>query len=333
MKRLISSKINLPVMYLLEDSEELEDLPLGIPFIIGNEDALPYIIKYLEYTLLYRSAVATGLDFNWSNELAKLGYGDAVKPDADFKLIPFDYMANLGKPIELDNIPMAEEFDLDIENYLTDGYLVSFDKLTELNVTPSWLSNLTDSIKTNVLEAVNFNPNLYSKKLGVMSGYSEIVGSDRNLGILDFSGSIPTSIITTTAILAKLMSKTFYADIMITGSVTKLFKYEELDRIDLLAEAKAIGRNNDQAHFKKIVSVPMVYNTIFSFGDDDNPGNNWKSGDTRISDEDGKKICNWKVNKVISLHTKSNRSQTGYTRWFEPKEIEHVKDWLVSLNE
>ena len=165
-----------------------------------------------------------------------------------------------------------------------------------------------------------------------MSGYSEIVGSDRNLGILDFSGSIPVSIITTTAILAKLMSRTFYADIMITGSITKLFKYEELDQIDLLAEAKSIGRNNDQAYFKKLVSVPMVYNTVFSFGDNDHPGYGWKLGDMKISDEEGKKICNWKVNKVISLHTKSNTDQTGYTRWFEPKEIEHVKDWLVSLN-
>ena len=333
MKRLISPKINLPVMYLLEDSKELEDLPLGIPFIIGNEDALPYIIKYLEYTLLYRSAVATGLAFNWSKELAKLGYDSTSKPDTDFKLIPFDYMLNVGKPIELDSVPTSEEFDLDIEDYLVDGYLVSFDKLTELNVTPSWLSNLTDSIKTNVLEAVNFNPSLYSKKLGVMSGYSEIVGSDRNLGILDFSGSIPVSIITTTAILAKLMSKTFYADIMITGSVTKLFKYEELDRIDLLAEAKRIGRSNDQAHFKKLVSVPMVYNTVFSFGDNDHPGVTWKSGDICIPDEEGKKICNWKVNKVISLHTRSNTEQTGYTRWFEPKEIEYIKDWLISLNE
>ena len=333
MKRLLSPKINLPVMYLLEDSKELEDLPLGIPFIIGNEDALPYIIKYLEYTLLYRSAVATGLAFNWSKELAKLGYDSTSKPDTDFKLIPFDYMLNVGKPIEFDSVSTSEEFDLDIEDYLVDGYLVSFDKLTELNVTPSWLSNLTDSIKTNVLEAVNFNPNLYSKKLGVMSGYSEIVGSDRNLGILDFSGSIPVSIITTTAILAKLMSKTFYADIMITGSITKLFKYEELDQIDLLAEAKSIGRNNDQAYFKKLVSVPMVYNTVFSFGDNDHPGGTWKSGDICIPDEEGKKICNWKVNKVISLHTKSSAKQTGYTRWFEPKEIEHVKDWLVSLNE
>lgn len=332
MKRLISPKINLPVMYLLEDSKELEDLPLGIPFIIGNEDALPYIIKYLEYTLLYRSAMATGLAFNWSNELAKLGYGDAVKPEEDFKLIPFDYMVNLGEPIELEDLHTAEEFDLDVENYLTDGYLVSFDKLTELNVTPSWLSNLTDSIKTNVLEAVNFNPNLYSKKLGVMSGYSEIVGSDRNLGILDFSGSIPVSIITTTAILAKLMSKTFYADIMITGSTTKLFKYEELDRVDLLAEAKKIGRENDQVDFRKIVSVPMVYNTVFSFGDEDDPGRPWGNKGEYISDEEGKKICNWKVNKVISLHTKSNKIQTGYTRWFEPKETEHVKDWLISLN-
>jgi hypothetical protein len=34
------------------------------------------------------------------------------------------------------------------------------------------------------------------------------------------------------------MSENFYADIMITGSYTKLFKYEELDSIDLLKKLR-----------------------------------------------------------------------------------------------
>jgi hypothetical protein len=46
---------------------------------------------------------------------------------------------------------------------------------------------------------------------------------------------------------------------MITGSYTKLFKYEELDSIDLLEEAYKIGRNND---LKDLVSKPMAYNVV-----------------------------------------------------------------------
>lgn len=320
-------------MYLLEDSSEIKELPLGIPFIIGDAKALPLIVKYLEYTVLYRSAVATGLAFNWERELYKLGYNNNKESlKESFQCIPYDYMMSLGENSEAKTISEESAYEIDIADYLTDGYLVSFDKLTELNVTPSWLSNLADSIRTNVLSAVNFNPSLYSKKLGIMSGYTEVVGTDRNLGILDFSGSIPISIITTTALLAKLMSKTFYADIMITGSTTKIFKYEELDSIDLLEEARTIGRNNDQKYFKELVSKPMTYNVVFSFGDDDHPGYSWSTGDTSITDHEGKDICKWDVFKVISMHTRKNGMQTGYTRWFSPKETELVQDWLITLN-
>jgi hypothetical protein len=331
MKKLTSTKINLPVMYLLEDTSEIKDLPLGIPFIIGKEKDAPLIIKYLEYTVLYRSAKATGLGFNWEKQLSGLGYAGEYKLKSNFQCIPYDYMLSLNKVKSPEPEVKESTFDIDIDSYLTDGYLVSFDRLTELNVTPSWLSNLVDSIRTNVLSSISFNPSLYSKKLGMMSGYAEVVGADRNLGILDFSGSIPISIITTTALLAKLMSRTFYADIMITGSYTKLFKYEELDSIDLLEEAYKIGRNNDQKYFKDLVSKPMAYNVVFSFGDDDSPGHAWQAGDKYITDEEGKALCNWDVHKVISMHTRGTFSQTGYTRWFSPKETELVSDWLVTI--
>lgn len=323
-------------MYLLEDYSEIKDLPMGIPFIIGTVRDLPLIIKYLECTILHRSAKATGLLFNWDKELAKLGYVGNAVPAEKFQCVPFDYMLaesnGMYKEVSEEVDIVESLYEVNIESYLSDGYLVSFDKLTELNVTPSWLSNLANSIRTNVLASVNFNPSLYSKKLGLMSGYSEVIGADRNLGILDFSGSIPTSIVTTTALLAKLMSKTFYADIMITGTTSKLFKYEELDTIDLMEESFKIGRSNDQGAFKELVSKPMAYNVVFSFGDNDHPGYCWKTGDEHLSDAQGQRLCNWNVHKVISMHTQSDKVQTGYTRWFEPKEIELVKDWLITIN-
>lgn len=332
MKKLNSNRINLPVMYLIEDSEELKELPVGIPFIIGDYKSEPFIVKYLEYTLLYRSAQATGLPFKWEEELSKIGYTSSSKPEDSFYCLPYEYlMEELKAPKSIKELEASSvSYEIDINTYLDDGYLVSFDKLTELNVTPTWVSSLADSIRTNVLNSVEFNPSLYSKKLGVMVGYSETIGATRNLGILDFSGSIPLSITITTALLAKLMSKTFYADIMVTGTTTKLFRYEELDSIDLMKEAESIGRNNDQVYFRRLVEIPAKYNTVFAFGDEDNPGNNWE-GAGYISDEEGKEICNWEVEKVISLHTRSNTMLAGYLKWFKPKETEHVSNWLKTL--
>jgi hypothetical protein len=66
---------------------------LGIPFIIGKEKT-PLIIKYLEYTVLYRSAKATGLGFSGRNSL--------VLDMREYKLkaifnVFYDYMLSLNK--------------------------------------------------------------------------------------------------------------------------------------------------------------------------------------------------------------------------------------------
>jgi hypothetical protein len=71
-------------MYLLEDTLEIKDLPLGIPFIIGKEKDAPLIIKYLEYTVLYRSAKATGLGFIGRNN--SLGSAGEYKLKAIFNV-------------------------------------------------------------------------------------------------------------------------------------------------------------------------------------------------------------------------------------------------------
>lgn len=329
MKQFVSKTMDLPIIYLVSSEEDLEKLPLGIPFIYGEEEQYEKILKYLEWTILLRSAEATGLPFDWKRELKALGYED----------IP------IGKPLSFSGdgggrgamkFSEESEFRINMEEYLKDGWLVSYDVLTSLRIIPTWLADLEESIKVNVLNAISFNPTLFNKKLGGFYGAPEMTSAKRNLGILDFSGSIPTSVVVTTAVLAKTLSRTFFCDILITGSTSKLFKYEELEGIDLMKEAHIIGRDNDQKEFIKLLSEPREYNTVFSFGDDDYPGYTWhnsfNSGTKNISVEEGKKINKWKVEKVISLHTRQNGDETGYTKWFSPTEgVEHVTDWVKTL--
>lgn len=329
MKQFLSETVALPVMYLVSNEEDLRTLPLGIPFIYGEEEQYDRILSYLEWTILLRSAEETGLPFDWERELKALGYKDVTIGGT-----PLGFSGDGDR----ERVKYSEEaeFRLDMGAFLKDGWLVSYDVLSSLKVIPTWLSDLEESIKVNVLNAVTFNPTLFSKKLGGFYGASEMVASRRNLGILDFSGSIPTSVVITTAMLAKTLSRTFFCDIMITGSTTKVFKYEELEGIDLMKEAELIGRDNDQTEFVKLISEPREYNTVFSFGDDDHPGISWSNtynrGCKSISLEEGKKLNQWKVEKVISLHTRQNGSETGYTRWFTPTQgIQHVSNWVQTL--
>ena len=330
MKQFVSTTVDLPVIYMVSNEEDLEKLPLGIPYIYGEEDQYDKVLQYLEWTILLRSAEATGLPFDWKSELSRLGYKDASLSSS-----PLAFSGDCGDRGKV-KFSTEGEFKLNMEDYLKDGWFVSYDVLTSLKVIPTWLADLEESIRVNVLNSVTYNPTLFNKKLGGFYGASEMTASKRNLGILDFSGSIPTSVVVTTAMLAKTLSRTFFCDILITGSYSKLFKYEELEGIDLMKEAEAIGRDNDQLEFVKLLSEDREYNTVFSFGDDDYPGHTWNnsfnSGTRKISEEEGKKLCQWKVEKVISLHTKQNGSETGYTRWFTPTEgVQHVTDWVRTL--
>jgi len=77
------------------------------------------------------------------------------------------------------------------------------------------------------------------------------------------------------------------------------------------------------------------YKTAIVFGDNHHPGDRWDNkynNDTKtISDEDGKKLCKWNVDKIISFHTTSTTNIAGYARWFDTKEIERISNWVKYL--
>ena len=310
LQKITSKRVELPTIFLVENEDDFNQLPRGLPYIVGTQKELGFIRVFLEFQVLYRSCMKTKLSINWLKCLEKLGY----KNVRTYNLSSGGTFTG-GNPEDNAQIP--------IDSFIEDQYLVNFDKLTELKVLPTWLDDLRASIETNIIDEVTFDPSSFNKQLGLNIGGATLKHNKKNLLILDVSGSIPDGVVKTITGLAKLMSKKFYADVMVTGGQTYLIEYDDVPNSDFVALAAKAGRNNEGEMYRKIVKEKRDYNTVISFGDDDNPGAFDRSTE-----------CNFTVETLFSLHTKGQHTNniTGYARWFKPRTTHIVKDWISTLN-
>lgn len=333
-KLLESTKLTLPKVYFITNREEIKDLPIGVPFIYGDKKREPYLIRILEYEVLYLQALKSGYPFNFKQilkdngflDIEDFGYGDSV-------YMEFTTEGLINEDGTLNEFTKLEDSEESFKRYIKDSAVyVDVQKLKELNVFPIWLDTIEKAIHTNIHNFAVFNNNMYNKKLEGMYGGLELTSPNKNLIIIDISGSIPRGVSSTCLNLAKNLAETFYADLIITGSISTLYNYEEIYKLDV-EKAYENGMNNDQAYFKKIVSEDeRHYKTAIVFGDNDSPCNSWNSGDKQISIADGKKLCKWKVDKLISFHTKGTDHLAAYGTWFSPIEEERISEWVKYLN-
>jgi hypothetical protein len=56
MKLLKSKKLNLPQVFFITEKSEVKDVPIGVPFIFGDKSSEKYLIRVLEYEILYQEA-------------------------------------------------------------------------------------------------------------------------------------------------------------------------------------------------------------------------------------------------------------------------------------
>jgi len=337
MELLTSNKFTLPKVFFITDRSEIKDIPVGIPFIVGDVKIKEYLIRLLEYEVLYQKALETGYPFNFKKILKDNGYTDledfgytfGTAPKIGFSSENYDELEDLE---DEDLLALVEEGEA-FKNYVKDSSCyVDIQKLKDLNVFPVWLDKIEKAIETNIHNFAVFNPNMYNKKLEGMYGSLELTSPGKNLIIIDISSSIPKAVSSTCLALAKNLSESFYADILITGSKSILYPYEQIYElnVDTIYE---MGMNNDQTYFKALLeSEEKEYKTAIVFGDDDHPGYSWGRESKHITDEDGQKLCKWKIDNLISLHTKDTVELAGYARWFSPKHIEKIADWVKYLN-
>lgn len=339
MELLRSQKFELPIIYFIEDREEIKDVPIGIPFIYGNIRDKARFVRMLEYEVIWNKAVASGFPFDFPTLLKEAGF-----TKVDF----YDFCDNVY--IDFKTSPNYDPTKVDRESIeYTPGNPDLFNKLIEdcsayvdikvlkdLKVFPTWLNDIEDAIETNVHNFAVYNPNMYNKKLDGMYGAIDMTSPNKNLIIIDISASIPRAVGTTCLTLAKHLVETFYADLMITGKETHLFPYEEIQDLDIEGMYDAFGHGNECIMYRQLVmGDPKKYTTAIVFGDNHSPCDSWswEEIDETISREKAKEICTWEVKKMISLHTTSNTQRAGYGDFFDVKEVQYIKDWVKYIKQ
>lgn len=313
MIRITSRKVELPVIYLVENEEDFKTLPRGLPYVIGTKKELDFITIFLEYQVLLRSCRKTGIPIKWEDCLKRLGYGKNLK----------NYVLQSGGTFTGDGECSGEVVSLD--TFVEDQYLIDFDKLSELKILPKWLDDLKSAVETNIIEEVIFDPTAFNKQLGMNIGTGTRKTNMKNLLILDVSGSMPRGVVKTITILAKLMSKRFYADIMLTSGRTILIDYDDVPNSDIIELARISGSNNEGIMYRRIVKEHKHYNNVISFGDDDSPS---------AFDRESKDLeCNFKCEILYSLHTngKNTKNITGYAKAIAAKNTVLIDDWISTI--
>ncbi len=240
--------------------------------------------------------------------------------------------------VECKDLTTLKDAGDEFRQYVKDSSVyVDIAKLKELNVFPLWLDTIEKAVHTNIHNFAVFNNNMYNKKLEGMYGSLELTTPNRNLIIIDISDSIPRGVSTTCLTLAKNLAETFYADLLITGSKSTLYLYEEIYKLNIEKVYKENEMDNDQKWFKKLVTEQKrIYKTAIVFGDNDSPCNAWRnsynSGARTISREEGKKFCQWEIEHLISFHTRGTAHLAAYSDWFSPNTEERIADWVKYLN-
>lgn len=307
-QKIVSKRIELPAIWLVENQEDWDALPKGLPRILAPATELDFIRIFLEFQTLLKSCMKTGIPVKWMECLKRIGYGNTTRK----------YQLSSGGVYGKGD---SSEYPLKIDDFLEDQYLVNFDKLTELKILPVWLEDLRASIETNIIDEVIFDPTGFNKQLGMNVGNAALKHNLKNLLILDISSSMPRGVVITITNLAKLMSKKFFADVILTGRQSYLIDYDDVQNADIPALTKKHGGGNEGEMYKEIIKQHKEYNTVISFGDNDCPGV-YK----------GDKNCNFKVSTLYSLHTeKSSNNITGYAKCFDPKTTTCVKGWIETI--
>ena len=329
MKLLQSKRVSLPIIYLIENDKDLSKIPLGIPFIKGSLLDYDEYIQLLEFEVLLRSALASGLPFDWKYILEENGYKNLYTTKAFSEQCVY---INDESTVTIDKTLNPVAKSVSIEDFIADiSYQVDLECLKNLKIIPVWFSEkIEDAIKSNILSSITWNPGFYNKKLNDVSGAISLTTQNKNLIIIDISTSIPKSIAKACLLLSKTMSTQFFADLLITGARSGLFDYSQVDSLDINQVYKDYGQNNECKDFRAILSEYKVYDNVIVFVDNHSPLDNWGS-EKKISIKQAKDICKFKVNKIFSFHTTDKNKLAGYAEMFDCSNIEHIENWVKHL--
>lgn len=296
----------------------------GLPYVCwsaGAKDLLAQVLRpvlekrfpYVDWAKVLggKKSIATAIvHVPGDKDCHSLGLGSDEAPLADIATEERSFTGS---------VEPGNQETLSISEYLDDtaGY-VNIESLQQLELLPSFLGDIVDNIKRNLVAPLHWQEGWNKKKrccLGNYHGEHQLP----NLIIIDVSASIPRGISATMLTLADTLRSQVQADLIITGGISLYFPYGKgLPSPDEIRRQVPLG--NERKLFLNIVTKRLhkQYGHIISFGDDDYP-------------ED---ICTDVCCKALHhYHTWRKNGRTGYAKCFHAEEEVFDNTWCNVLKE
>lgn len=296
----------------------------GLPYVrwsAGANDLLIQVLRpvlekkfpYIKWSKIlgHRKSISTTIvHVPGEDDCQSSGVGTDESPIADIATSERSFTGSV-KP---DNQEM-----LSISEYLDDAAsYVNLESLQKLELLPSFLGDIVDNIKKNLVAPLHWQEGWNKKKrccLGNYHGEHQLP----NLIVIDVSASIPRGISATMLTLVDTLRSQVQADIIITGGISLYFPYGvELPSPDEIRCRVPLG--NESECFYRIVARQLhkQYGHIISFGDDDNPG---------------KILSDVRCKVLHHYHTWKPGSPTGYALCFHAEKEVFDNTWCDVLGE
>lgn len=225
-----------------------------------------------------------------------------------------------------------------IDSYIGDlGHYVNVEELQSLGLLPTFLDDIANAIKLNLMNAAWCDG--YNKKLGCNVGSWQGTDQAPNLIILDVSGSIPRGVAGTMISLIETLRHQANADLIITSTRSEYWPANtELPTPDQLSYL--IGGCNECVQFYSILRKHVLgkhWGNVIVFGDQDSPLRH----DIQVAVERGhtenidpKELQSTRIDRIMAFHTRW-QSIPGYGLWAIdacPKaEVVFNNSWVDSM--
>lgn len=294
----------LPTIYYV-NKNEIVDLPVGIPYIVGKDDFdLQILTTLVEYKVLLEQIHSLKLEKVVKNRL-----------ENKFGHIPYELKKKF-RTVSCINLT----------------YVININDLISLNLLPDFVEDIKQAVEININKFTKFNPYLYNKKLDICCGQLTTQKPQKNLIIIDISNSIPSSLGLMLTVLAKSMSINFNADVFFHGIHGEFMTAVELQGCDSLDLYNRVGRGNSFYPFYNFISHDRSYNNVIVFGDGDAPEEFYEDADGNNPKNLLTNNCRLRCNYLHSFYV-GKKAISGYAKWIKPKKDTFLYDsqWSVDL--
>ena len=324
MYRLKIGSIPIPPIYICENKEEsfLAETK-GVPYLVKTEEMSENLIIKL---VLYQTLKKMFPDIKWDkylkidnkfHEVNIMVPGNSCAHKSGSDKGNFTYVDYSDDQRIFDGSVGEDYGERPLEKYVGDlSAYVKIEELQSLNLLPSFLSDITDSIRRNVYGSRIWSEG-YNKKLDASVGNFNQEYEAPNLIILDISGSIPRGVSATMLTLIHTLRERAHADLIITGSTSYYWKYSD-NLPDPQKLRNMIGYGNESFMFHDILRDYIIgkeWGNVIVFGDNDSPQTLERNYLNRIGDINYQNMfAGTKVNNVMFYHTRI-KQKTGYGKW------------------